>query len=332
MVLGSAARFKLAVSKKSNLPSWGEAISKCKSTEENLMTELQEHPVLCGGTFFTLLLQAAGQKLKERKKFGDTDNFTERDVFERLMKVANVHEKPNDSDNFASVVSAYKSCNTSKSGRLGFMEQAVISTFDNSVKSDYKAPLSAMETLVNDYITSSDWLVRALLELIDTDANIEDDQEFYGNESGGKITKSALRNEADFCLPAFLLGVWHFIIINRKDNAIGKATYDRWCPHGESKNTRKPFESKIGESIVRELCISLKSADGEPQEGSNTIDDNYTSDATQDKPNLYVETPESTQQDTATQIQYNGVPITVIAQSGGVGIGVNTAPITINNR
>jgi len=40
------------------------------------------------------------------------------------------------------------------------------------------------------------------------------------------------------CLPAFLLGVWHFIVVNRKDNKIGQDTYDIWCP----ENDRGPRE------------------------------------------------------------------------------------------
>jgi len=33
-----------------------------------------------------------------------------------------------------------------------------------------------------------------------------------------------------------------------------------------------------------------------------------------------------------TYVQYNVMPVTVIAQKGGIGIGTNTAPITINNK
>jgi hypothetical protein len=41
--------------------------------------------VLCGGTFFTLLLEAAKQGLKERKKWGESREFAETDVFEALI-------------------------------------------------------------------------------------------------------------------------------------------------------------------------------------------------------------------------------------------------------
>ena len=25
-------------------------------------------------------------------------------------------------------------------------------------------------------------------------------------------------------------GVWHYVVINRKDNGVGRDTYDEWCP------------------------------------------------------------------------------------------------------
>ena len=55
------------------------------------------------------------------------------------------------------------------------------------------------------------------------------------------------------CLPAFLLGVWHFIVVNRKDNKIGQDTYDIWCP----KNDHGPreYQGVMGESIARKIDV-----------------------------------------------------------------------------
>jgi len=241
---------------------------------------LNGHPVLCGGTFFTLLLAACNRKLNKRDVWGENNLFTEADVLERLILIAHpTYSKPDDNANFASVVSAYKSCNTAKSGRLGIFEQAIISTFDSKVKSDYRSKLSEMTSVVTEYVDvdgKGEWLVKALLELIDID-EIDDESEFFIQVDGDKKTKADLRYESDFCLPAFLLGIWHFIVTTRKDNAAGKATYDDWCKQGGSKNTRLPFQSDIGKGIVRTLTITM-----EPE--TKTFSDKTSADEPYDTP------------------------------------------------
>jgi len=297
--------------------------------------EKTERPVLCGGTFFTLLLEAANSRLKKRKTWGDKNVFTEADVLCALIKVAfPTYLRPNDDDNLGSVVSAYKSCNTSKSGRLGVFEQATKSTFDSKIKSDYRTPLAEMSELISSYIDTEgkgEWLVKALLELVGTDTTIRPEQEFYICEDGGKMTKAALRDTSDFCLPTFLLGIWHFIVFYISDNAVGKSTYDSWCPQGETKNGKRPFQSSIGRG-TRTLNISpnAKCLEYEVEHAEDT--DNADEPFADTVVDSYYEAEENESSANTTQILYNGTPITVIAQKGGVGIGVNTAPITINNH
>jgi hypothetical protein len=80
--------------------------------------------------------------------------------------------------------------------------------------------------------------VKALIDLIEQDDSIKPDEEFYIRRWTVKIKKTALGGLDDVCLPAFLLGVWHYVVVYRKDNSVGKATYDEWCPENgrSSKN------------------------------------------------------------------------------------------------
>jgi hypothetical protein len=223
--------------------------------------DIKSIPVLCGGTFFTLLLEAAKQGLNERKKWGESSEFTESDVLEALFKVAiRTFDKPDDGENFKSVVSAYKSCNRSKSGRLPIHEQANISTFTNRIKNDYQELLSAMTVLIENYIDidgKGDWLARALLELVCIDEAIKGTDLLFVLQDGHPLTKNEIKSLTDICMPAFLLGIWHFVIVNKTDNGVGKHTYDEWCKPGKSKNTREPFISNIGEKITRKLNIFM---------------------------------------------------------------------------
>jgi hypothetical protein len=231
-------------------------------------------PALCGGTFFALLLESAKQGLNERKKFGESKDFSEPDVFEALIKVAVItYEKPDDNENFKSVVSSYKSCNTSKSGRLPIYEQANKTTFNNRIKGGYQEPLSVMADLVVKYIDfegKGDWLTRALIELVSLDENIKATDEFFITTDGQPTAKSRLTKVTDICFPAFLLGIWHFIIYNRPDNGVGKTTYDAWCKPGKSPNTRESFQSDIGDGITKNLNIFLPI---ENEDADSTKDD-----------------------------------------------------------
>ena len=69
-----------------------------------------------------------------------------------------------------------------------------------------------------------------------------------------KKKKAALGDLKEVCLPSFLLGVWHFIVVNRKDNGIGKATYDVWCP--SAGGGQRKYIAHMGEGILESLTIS----------------------------------------------------------------------------
>ena len=254
-------------------------------------------PLLCGGTFFTLLLQAAKQELNERKGWGKSGEFTEGDVLASLIRVAvPTYEKPAESDNFKSVVSAYKACNISKSKLLPICEQANMTTFNNRIKNEYRLPLKAMTTLTEKYIDidgKAEWLLKALLELLSKDESICGTDALFVCEEGSSITKSELCTLTTVCLPAFLLGIWHYIIINRTDNLIGKATYDDWCKPGKSKNTRQPFQSNIGDSIKQSITLtSPRLSDAEKDPAQNVEDD-------EDEPSIDFEEPYAAEPDPA---------------------------------
>lgn len=241
--------------------------------------DIKNYPRLCVGTFFTLLLQAAKQGLNERDGFGKNTEFAEGDVFGALIQVAvPTYKKPADSDNFGSTVSKYKSC-LLNGRRLPIYEQAYRTTFDRRIKSEYHIPLEAMAELNRKYVDiegKADWLLRALLELISKDESICAADSMFVCEDGSSITKREICTLADICLPSFLLGVWHYIIMNRPDNSIGKETYEDWCRPGKSNNTREPFESNIGESIKQRISLTLPKkliSEGEANQDENVEED-----------------------------------------------------------
>ena len=195
-----------------------------------------EYPRLCGGTFFTLVLQALKQRMKAREHYkGESDGLTDPDVLMGLIRVIN----PDFVEPMASLkgkTNDYKSCTVSTGTYLPFGDTAVIDAFDKRVRTSYSEALNSMAAFVERFIDSGDAvrkdlrLVKALLDLIEQDVSIPEETFLYVNADGSAEKKAALGGLTEICLPAFLLGVWHYTVVNRKDNSVGKATYNRWCP------------------------------------------------------------------------------------------------------
>lgn len=119
-------------------------------------------------------------------------------------------------------------------------------------------------------------LVRALVDLIQQDQSIKASDEFYIEPNGEKKKKAALGDLKEVCLPSFLLGVWHYVVVNRKDNGIGKKTYDMWCPSA-GRGQRK-FTAHIGEGILDNLTIFYADDVEKSETGSKPVETVITED------------------------------------------------------
>lgn len=219
-----------------------------------------QYPRLCGGTFFTLLLQARRPRTKAREhRKGERDGLSETDVLIRLIKIMNpdfVNPTRSTSNTFKTNTSEYKSCKISDGT---YLQLSNTCAFERRIAESYPAPLQSMGEFVGDVIdvgTSAEkeiQLVKALLELIDSDSSIDDEQEFYICADGSTMNKAALRSATEICLPSFLLGIWHFVLANRKDNTVGKETFDKWCPTNGGKPRK--YVGDLGHRIDRQIQI-----------------------------------------------------------------------------
>ena len=194
---------------------------------------IEAYPRLCGGTFFTLVLQALRQRIKAREHYaGDSDGLSDPEVLVGLIKVINPDYTDPGKENLKTIVNNYKVCKTSNSAYLPFNDEQVISAFGATVENRYQTALNGMVEFVDEFLDLSEAvrkdvnLVKALIDLIQQDQSIAGEEEFYIEPNGGKKKKAALGDLNDVCLPSFLLGVWHYVVINRKDNSVGKDTYD----------------------------------------------------------------------------------------------------------
>ncbi len=223
------------------------------------------YPVLCGGTYFTLILEARRQRTSQRSRYeGEQDGLSQPDTLTGLGKVVYTeYIPPSNKQTFKTNVNAYKTC-ADDGSNLSFLFQDKVSAFDSKVKSAYNTVLDAMCGFVNTFlevgtsINKEEWLIKAILDLIENDESIPDEQEFFIGNNGQGIKKSTLRQMNDFSLQPFLLGVWHYIVVNRPDNRSGKGTFDRWCP-SRGRSERK-YEGNMGSGIERMINVDVLAA------------------------------------------------------------------------
>ena len=229
------------------------------------MAENRAYPVLCGGTYFTLILEARGQRTGQRGRYqGEQDGLSQSDTLVGLGKVVyNEYIPPRNQQTFRTNVNAYRTC-TDDGSNLSFLFPDRVSAFNDRIRSAYLTALKAMCDFVNTFlevgtsINKEIWLVKAILDLIENDESIPGEQKFFIGNGGQGIKKFTLRQMSDFSLQPLLLGVWHYVVVNRPDNRSGKDTFDRWCP-SRGRSERK-YEGNMGSGIERMLNVEVMTA------------------------------------------------------------------------
>jgi hypothetical protein len=241
-----------------------------------------DYPRLCGGTFLSLVLQALKQRTSARGHIvSERDGLSNPEVLSGLIRVINPDFKKPNKDTFDTNTSDYIKCKKSSGTYFPFDEPATIDSFDKRVKNDYQAALTHMSDFVNTFIEVGTAvgkdvrLVKALIELIAADESIGGEEQFYSCENGHFLTKTDLIEVKEVCLPAFLLGIWHYILTNRKENTVGRETYNRWHKAPEEHRGKWTFIGSNGASIIRDIKVNFRS---EPVENMASADESLTSE------------------------------------------------------
>ena len=224
-------------------------------------------PRLCGGTVFTLILEARQQRYGVREHFaGDSDGLSEMDTLIGLAQVMVPDLKrpaKTREDTVQGNTTEFKICKTAGGkGYYPFSNRQSKKAFDDRVKGNYAEALKAMCDFVKNFIwvKGSDKqdvnLVKALLDLIERDDSINNSQVFYIMPEGKPVSKQRIDqiDGEDVCLESFLLGVWHYAIMRREGNTIGKATMNEWCP--SKGGAPREYEGHMGENLSRNIRLT----------------------------------------------------------------------------
>jgi len=212
-------------------------------------------PYLCGGVLFFLMAHmkpsiGTARAHQEGQKDDHSDPIVMKDLV-LAVKGSNHTTAAKDTSN-------YRECKNNGSVNVPFNDVVLCSSYDNAVKSNYSDTLKRMSEFVQKHLdlTKKEWFIKVLLDIIENDSDISNTDEFYIECDGSSKTKEVIHSMNEFTLPAFLVGVMHYILVNRRDkNILGVATLDAW---GE-KTPRKPrkYIGNAGDGITRNISVYL---------------------------------------------------------------------------
>ena len=219
-----------------------------------------EYPVLCGGTFFSLLLRARGQRTSKRNNVeGKTDGLSQTDLLIELAKIIKpTFSPPEKLSTLKKNVGGYRRCEDNGGSYFAvvFETATARAAFDNRIKAQYSSVLSDMSVLTARFIGEdyTEWLVKALMEVIETDKAF-DTATFYVEKA--YMTKCAFMNTNDVYLPSFLLAIWHYIVMNITNNTNGQATFLAWHKKKGEANSEWIWnnDATVGNSISKKINI-----------------------------------------------------------------------------
>ena len=209
-------------------------------------------PFLCGGTFLCQLLRArpsittAEDHTKCKK-----EELSEQNMFNELVSIFQLSTFYGGAS-LKTYTSNYKKCKSSCSSFCGFSDSDLRYRFDEDIKKTNSTALIKTVEFVKKYIIPDKYeqLVCCLIGLILEDISIDDNEEFYIIDTNVSVKKKELLNLDTIFIEQFILGVWHYIIMNRyDDNEKGEETYNAWYPR------RYDYRGTVGSSVSRHIDV-----------------------------------------------------------------------------
>ena len=207
------------------------------------------YPRLCGGVFFNILLKCKRKQIsaKELMKNG-AGGLADKNVLDGLVKIVAPDYKNIDSRSFDTQTSKYKKCMLSNSLYIPITEEPYVTDFDNLVKNDYQVAIKRTDKFIKNYLSDNSIIYSSvawfLIKTISKDNSIDDNQLFYVKPDGTPVTKKQLCSFKEVFFQPLLLGIFHYIVVNRKDNLIGADTLEKWIPEMDT------FENKNGAIVA----------------------------------------------------------------------------------
>ena len=218
----------------------------------------EKTPYLCGGTFLTQILRARKELTSSTEHTnGQKENLSEQETFRRLISIYHLSDFCGGTS-LKPYTSKYKSCTDSLVVYGHFSDNDLHCAFDEDIKSSNSTALRMMQEFVQEFIDPKLYLqlVRCLLDMIETDADIQADDVLFITDESSAVKADDICTLSHFYIEPFLLGVWHYIIMNRADdNEKGADTYKEWYP------SKGNYRGIIGNGVTRKIHVETMPID-----------------------------------------------------------------------
>ena len=214
-------------------------------------------PYLCGGIFMSLLVAAKNETESIYEMFRFFVG-----IFKNEPKYTPYKET------FSKDISNYRSCKINRSIYIPFDDPALISVFDDRVKNKNSDIIREMSEFTLKFIseTKLEWLVKVIIDIIIKDEQISSSVEFYiGNYSTEKthiLSNSQAIKKDELCQltkvesHTFLLGIFHYIIMNRPQNINGISTFEALHKNAGKRNEWVLKDTILG-STVQHIYVQV---------------------------------------------------------------------------
>lgn len=271
-------------------------------------------PYLCGGTFLTQILRARKELTTSIEHTnGHKESLSEQETFRRLISIYQLSDF-HGGTSLKTYTSKYKNCTDSLVAYGQFSDNDLRRAFDEDMKSEQSIALQMMTVFVTEFISTTKQvqLLRALLDIIALDLDIPDDAEFFITADSTATKAKDIPAIDHFYIEPFLLGMWHYIIMNRSDdNEKGADTYKQWYPR------KGDYRGTVGNGILQSITVdSLPTTYFESTDTSK----NFSSDK---EPHVEVVDSEDTMQEDAKSCTQYIENATIVNQNGEKNIHID---------
>ena len=202
-------------------------------------------PYLCGGIFFSFLIELHNETVKGYNKSMGNNVMNQTTIMQELIYAINPDYSyaPNATGTLSKETSKYHTCQSNGGKVLPFERDNTRTSFDNSVKKYYDEVLKRMTKFTTKCFPECKEppmcnLVERTLKIIRDDASIENDTPFFINQNGSSISKENLLKENNFNFQSFLVGIWHYIITKPTENKNGRPTFEKLYPEKEDASRK----------------------------------------------------------------------------------------------
>lgn len=234
-------------------------------------------PFLCGGTFFVLLLQARAARSKARDKLrGGEDGLKDPSVMSGLNYIITGSYLDAHPTSLSKSTSFYKECQINGDTYITFDQRATAQSFDYDMHNHYSDVFARTTEFIKKYLDESKkvFLVKALLEIIRDDEQIEDDEYIFFINGKEGANRHSLLQKTEIPLQPLIIGIIHYILQKRATrNKEGYATLESWgvkTPHSARNVREYPF----GHTITSEIIVTIPPANKADDDTESNTDIN----------------------------------------------------------